>query len=86
MQFEQKLIAIFWDKEVDTNIRGMIVEMLITKSLDNSKNRISVQTLEAMIKCLTSDPSSSGKEFLGFMMSRLYELASEDEYLKKVLR
>ena len=78
--------AIFWNKGVDTNVRGMIVEMLVTKSLDSSKNRITVTKMEDIIKCLTSDHSSSGKEFLGFMMSRLYELASDDEYLKKVLR
>ena len=70
---------------MDTNIRGLIVEMLALKSLNNPADRISLTTMEGIIKYLAEDTSSSGREFLGFMMSRLNELATEDAYLKKLL-
>ena len=70
---------------MDTNIRGLIVEMLALKSLNNPADRISLTTMEGIIKYLAEDTSSSGGEFLGFMMSRLNELATEDAYLKKLL-
>ena len=78
-------MSLFLNKEVDTTIRGIIVEMLATKSLNNPKDRISLPTLETIIKCLVNDDSPPGKEFLGFVMSRLYELAEEDAYLRKLL-
>lgn len=84
-QLSQKFLTLFRNKDVDTNIRGLIVEMLALKSLNNSKDRISLGTMEEIMKCLTEDTSSSGREFLGFMMSRLNELATEDAYLKSVL-
>ena len=77
---------IFLDKTVDSNLRGMIIEVLVAKSLDNPSKRISIRTARIMIKCLASDAKTSGKEFSGFIMSRLYELASEDMYLRGILR
>ena len=84
-QLSQRFLTLFRNKDVDTNIRGLIVEMFALKSLNNSKDRISLGTMEGIIKCLTEDTSSSGREFLGFMMSRLNELATEDAYLKSLL-
>ena len=77
---------IFVDKSVDSNLRGMLVELLVSKSLDNPSKRVSLSTVRTIIKCLSNDARTSEKEFSGFMMNRLYELASEDLYLKKILR
>ena len=84
-QLTQKFLNLFRNKDVDTNIRGLIVEMLVLKSSNKPDDRISIVTMEGIIKYLAEDRSSSGREFLGFMMSRLNELATEDAYLRKLL-
>ena len=78
------------NKEVDTSVRSLVVEMLLAKTLDSNYSEfnepLSIETLEVIINCLVKDRSPKGKEFLGFMMSRLHELATDNKYLQDLLR
>ena len=83
---EHKLLDLFLDRSVDSNVRGMVVEVLVSKSLSFTSKRIQDETARKIVKSLRDDITQAGREFSGFMMSRLYELASEDIHLNDILR
>ena len=85
-QMQHKLLDLFLDRSVDSNVRGMVVEVLVSKSLSFTSGRIQEETSRKIVKSLGDDITPAGREFSGFMISRLYELASEDMHLNDILR
>ena len=82
---ERKLLNLFLDKTVDSTLRGMAVEILVSTSSGNYRNRLSKQMLTGIVNELARDVDPAGKEFSGFTMNRLYQLASGDLHLKSLL-
>ena len=64
----------------------MVVEVLVSKSLSFTPERIQEETARKIVQSLGDDITPAGREFSGFIMSRLYELASEDIHLNDILR
>ena len=83
---EHKLLDLFLDRSVDSNVRGMVVEVLASKSLSFTSKRIQEETARKIVQSLGHDITQAGREFSGFIMSRLYEFASEDIHLNDILR
>ena len=84
-KMERKLLDLFLDKTIDSTLRGMAVEILVSRSLGKYRSRLSKQMLKGIVQGLARDVDPAGKEFSGFTMNRLYQLSSGDPHLKRLL-